>query len=652
MGEVCLALRRMAALRFSLIGFGYAAAVGASLWTAYELRFDFGVPSDYVMQFSSVVAWAVLLKVVALYGFGQFRELLSYFSAPDLKRVTAAVSTGSVLLLGMRLVWPTMGPPLGVILADWVLSLGALCFLRLMARWLREQITSRKLPRANGARRVAIIGAGDAGVAVARQLFSKPRLGLQPVAFFDDSRTAGLTIFGIPVAGKPELLPAVASSLDIQEAIIAIPEAPAKRMGEIVRLLQKAQLKHQTVPSMEELATGKIKVSNFRPVEIQDLLGRATVEVGYKETGDLICGTTVMVTGAGGSIGSELCRQIARFKPGKLLLVERSEAQLFPIEQELIEACRGLNLVPLVADITNGLCMKKVFRAHRPQLVFHAAAHKHVPMMEGQPAEAIRNNVFGTAQLAELAVEHGVERFLLISTDKAINPTNVMGATKRVAEIFVQSLQERTRKTKLMAVRFGNVLGSSGSVVPLFARQIAAGGPVKVTHPDVTRYFMTIPEAVRLVLQSIVQAHGGEIFVLDMGQPVKIVDLAKQMISLSGYGAGEIDIEFVGLRPGEKLYEELSHKGENVTATNHPKIMRFVSQPQPMHEVRRMLSRLRACLRAGSPEQLKEVLQEVVPEYRPYLPKNIAGPQREVLAGSLRSAETGFHFAMAPVAGA
>lgn len=631
MGGVCLALRRIPGVRFSLIAFGYAAALGASLWLAYQLRFDFEVPADYVRQFLGAAAWVILLKVAVLYGCGQFRDLLSYFSAPDVKRVFAAVGSSSLLLIGVRLWSPKIAPPLGVILADCVLALGALCFLRLFARWIREQVSSRKLPAAAGARGVAIIGAGDAGVAVARQLFAKPRLGLQPIAFFDDHRAAGITIFGIPMVGSPELLPDVAPKLGIQEVIIAMPGASAKRMGQIVRLLQKAQIKHQTVPSMDELAIGKVKVSNLRPVEIQDLLGRATVEVSCTEIGRLISGRTVLVTGAGGSIGSELCRQIARFKAGKLLLVERSEAQLFPIEQELLESFQGVHLVPLVADITDRVCMKKIFTLHEPQLVFHAAAHKHVPMMEGQPAEAIRNNVFGTAQLAELAVEHGVERFLLISTDKAINPTNVMGATKRVAETFVQSLQQRTQTTKLMAVRFGNVLGSSGSVVPLFARQIAAGGPLKVTHPDVTRYFMTIPEAVRLVLQSISQAHGGEIFVLDMGQPVKIVDLAKQMIALSGYAPADIDIEFVGLRPGEKLYEELSHKGENVTPTNHPKIMRFVSEPRPLLEVRRMLLRLRAGLRTAKAEELKRLLQQVVPEYRPYLPEKVASPGSAVL---------------------
>lgn len=635
MGRLYGVVRRIPGIRFLLIGSGYAVAMGLSLWLAYELRFDFRVPPQYYRQLMEVLGWVVLLKVAVLYFFGQFRHLISYFSAPDLKRVFAAAGTSSFFIGALRIEGPVVSPPLGVILADCVLSIGAICVLRLGSRWLREQITSRKMPNPGGPRRVAIIGAGDAGVAVARQLFAKPRLGLQPVAFFDDERTPRITIFGIPVAGKPEALPETAGNLGIEEVIIAIPEAPAKRMGEIVRLLQKAKLKHQTVPSMEELATGKVKVSNLRPVEIQDLLGRAAVEVETKEIGRIISGRSVMVTGAGGSIGSELCRQIAHFKVGKLILIERSEAQLFPIEQELLETCRGVQIVPLVADVTDRARMKEIFSTHSPQIVFHAAAHKHVPMMESQPREAIRNNVFGTVNMAELSVAHRVERFLLISTDKAVNPTNVMGATKRVAETFVQSIQQRAGSTRLAAVRFGNVLGSSGSVVPVFGRQIAAGGPVKVTHPDVTRYFMTIPEAVRLVLQSVTQAHGGEIFVLDMGQPVRIVDLARQMIELSGYGPKDIDIEFVGLRPGEKLYEELIHKGENIAQTTHPKIMRFICAPQPFERVRVTLCRLRAKLRTSSAHELKSALQEAVPEYLPFMEEK-PGVCPSVATGTMR----------------
>jgi FlaA1/EpsC-like NDP-sugar epimerase len=328
-----------------------------------------------------------------------------------------------------------------------------------------------------------------------------------------------------------------------------------------------------------------------------------------------------MVTGAGGSIGSELCRQVAAFYPKRLLLVEQSEVQMFQIEQELIELGHGGILLPLVADILDEPRIRSICERFPPDVLFHAAAHKHVPMMESQPTEAIKNNTLGTAGLAELAREYGVDRFVMISTDKAINPTSVMGATKRLAEIYVQALHAaQPGKTKFMAVRFGNVLGSSGSVIPIFNRQIAAGGPVKVTHPEVTRYFMTIPEAVGLVLQSAAQGEGGEIFVLDMGKPVRIVDLARQLIELSGLKPDEdIEIQFTGLRPGEKLFEEISHKRENMAPTNHPKIMRFVCDPQPLPHVRTQLQELTERLHATERNQLKLLLKKAVPEYEPFL---------------------------------
>jgi FlaA1/EpsC-like NDP-sugar epimerase len=388
-----------------------------------------------------------------------------------------------------------------------------------------------------------------------------------------------------------------------------------------VKLLQKAHLKFETVPALDQLATGRVKVSQLRTVEIQDLLGRDPVLLETENITEILKGKVVMVTGAGGSIGSELCRQIASFTPQRLLMVEQSEVQIFQIEQELIEKGYSGIILPLVADITDEARMRYIFSRFSPSVIFHAAAHKHVSMMESQPSEAIKNNTFGTALMARLALEHNTNRFVLISTDKAINPTNVMGASKRLAEIFLQALANSNGgNTKFMAVRFGNVLGSSGSVIPIFKAQIAAGGPVKVTHPEVTRYFMTIPEAAGLVLQSASQGSGGEIFVLDMGAPVKIVDLARQLIELSGLKPDEdIEIEFVGLRPGEKLFEELSHKGENITPTNHPKIMRFVTEPQRLQEVEAVLEGLKSELHQAEPDLLKMLLKSAVPEYQPYL---------------------------------
>jgi FlaA1/EpsC-like NDP-sugar epimerase len=344
------------------------------------------------------------------------------------------------------------------------------------------------------------------------------------------------------------------------------------------------------------------------------------VEIDGANVQRTLAGRVVMVTGAGGSIGSELCRQISAFAPEKLLLVERSEPHLFAIEQELIEAGHPTKIIPLVADILEVSRMEQIFRQFAPDTVFHAAAHKHVPMMEHQPSEAVKNNSIGTAHLATLAAHHGVSRFVLISTDKAINPTSVMGASKRLAEMFLQALHASAdSSTKFMAVRFGNVLGSSGSVVPIFSRQIAAGGPVTVTHPEVTRYFMTIPEATRLVLQSAAQGDGGEIFVLDMGKPVKILDLARQMIELSGLVPdSDIEINLTGLRPGEKLYEELSHKGENLRPTNHAKIMRFVTTPLPLSFVKTAIEEFVRCINVAEPEQVKAMLKALIPEYRPF----------------------------------
>jgi FlaA1/EpsC-like NDP-sugar epimerase len=505
---------------------------------------------------------------------------------------------------------------------DFVFCLVGLTGVRLALRTFRESGTVSSKGRGRQRRRVGIIGAGDAGAVLAHELSLKPGYGLVPVAFFDDDkRKWNSRVHDIPVLGPPEHLPDAIGKLDIQEAIIAMPSAPAKRIGEIVRLLRQARLPCKTIPSLDQLALGQVRVSQLRNVEIQDLLGREKVELETENIRLALQDHVVLVTGAGGSIGSELCRQIATYHPKHLLLLDRSEPNLFQIEQELIGLEHGQRIIPLVGDILDRARMKEVFSRFRPEVVFHAAAHKHVPMMEHQPGEAIQNNSLGTAQLADLALEFGVARFILISTDKAINPTSVMGATKRLAEMYVQALYAaHPNQTKFMAVRFGNVLGSSGSVIPLFHRQIAEGGPVKVTHPDMTRYFMTIPEASMLVLQSAMQGTGGEIFVLDMGSPVKIVDLARQMIELSGLKPDEdIQIEFIGIRPGEKLFEEVTHKGEDFAPTTHPKICRFLSKPADLAQIRKTLQRLRDNLHQFEPDELKLMVKEAVPDYEPYL---------------------------------
>ena len=609
--------------RIGLLLCAYAAQMAASLWLAYEIRFDFSVAASYQEERLFVLLWLVPLKLILLASFHQLSSLPGYFSTPDLARMFHALLISSVVT---GVVWMVGGigyaPPRGVIVVDFVFSLVGLTGVRLGLRALREILSTPHRGKSQHARRVAIIGAGDAGAVLARELTLKPGLGLDPVVFFDDdSNKWHSRVHGIPVAGAAEKLLDKNAKYHLEEAIIAMPSGPAKRVGEIVRILRDVHLKCRTVPSLDQLALGQVKVSQLRNVEVQDLLGREGVELNMENIREILKDRVVLVTGAGGSIGAELCRQIVAYQPQRVLLLDRSEPSLFVIEQELIGLGHGHSITPVVGDILDLPRLEQIFTTFRPQVIFHAAAHKHVPMMEHQPVEAIQTNALGTAHLADLALRLGVERFVMISSDKAINPTNVMGATKRLAEIYVQALHAANPTgTKFMAVRFGNVLGSSGSVIPVFQKQIAEGGPVKVTHPDMTRYFMTIPEAVMLVLQSATQGVGGEIFVLDMGQPVKIVDLARQMIELSGLKPDEdIRIEFSGIRPGEKLFEELSHVGEQFVPTLHPKISRFVSQSQELEQVRDAFEQMRDCMHKISPDQLKLLLKQAVPEYQPCL---------------------------------
>ena len=611
-------------LRFWVLLVVYAVELTVSLWMAYELRFDFLVEPQYQHERLVVLCWLIPLQLVLLGLFHQLSTLLGYFSTPDLARMFHALAISSAFAVLLFFVWGEgFVPSRGVIVLDFIFCLVGLTGARLALRSFRESVTASAGKRSGRRRRrVGIIGAGDAGAVLAHELSLKPGYGLDPVAFFDDDpRKRHSRVHDISVLGPPEMLLELAAKLDIQEAIIAMPSAHAKRVGEIVRILRQARLECKTIPSLDQLALGQVRVSQLRHVEIQDLLGRERVELEAENIRLVLQDRVVLVTGAGGSIGSELCRQIATYQPRQLLLVDRSEPNVFQIEQELIRLGHGPRIAPLVGDILDRERLEEILSDFQPQVIFHAAAHKHVPMMESQPGEAVKNNSLGTAQLADLALEFGLERFILISTDKAINPTSVMGATKRLAELYIQALHAANpSKTKFMAVRFGNVLGSSGSVIPLFHRQIAEGGPVKVTHPEMTRYFMTIPEASMLVLQSAMQGTGGEIFVLDMGKPVKIVDLARQMIELSGLKPDEdIQIEFIGIRPGEKLFEELSHTGENFAPTTHPKICRFISQPVGLAEMSRTLQRLRAELHRAEPDQIKLLLRDALPDYTPCL---------------------------------
>jgi FlaA1/EpsC-like NDP-sugar epimerase len=600
----------------------YTTTLAFCFWTAYQVRFDFDVPGNFQRSFLFVALISVSAKVIALFAFHQFDGRLTYFGKPDLKRLVVACTVGSLPFAAMSVVRVfASAPPRGVVPIDFVACVVALSTVRLGFWRVRSFAflpcqTSRRKPR-----RVGIVGAGKAGALLAKHAMDDPSLALQPVAFFDDNCGRRSSVHGIPVVGTPERIAEFETKLHIEELIIAMPSAPARRIREVLELAHAAGLECKTVPSLGQLATGRVSIRTLRPVRVEDLLGRVAVRMKIDVVRDILAARTVMVTGAGGSIGSELCRQILSFKPALLVLVERSEPVLFAIEQELLASRNGTSIVPLVGDITNSTQMRAIFSQFRPQVIFHAAAHKHVPMLEHQPAEAVRNNVLGTVLVAEMAIAHGAERVVFISTDKAVNPSSVMGATKRCAEIYLQSLAACTHATKFMAVRFGNVLGSSGSVVPIFAKQIAAGGPVTVTPPEVSRFFMTIPEAVTLVLQASALGKGGDVFMLDMGKPIKIVDLAAQMILLSGFRPEDIDIVFTGLRPGEKLEEVLSYSREHVAPTEHPQITRLASPGQPYTNVRPLINELAAA--AGdlrlSTDELKRFLVKVVPEYTPFV---------------------------------
>lgn len=608
------------------LGVIYAGCLGLAFWLAFELRFDFAVPETFVDDRRELLFPVVVLQLGALVAARQFGTLLTYFSLPDLLRVSYAMFGAAVVFMAWRAISPNLlGDstliPRGVILSNLVLAMMFLSALRISLRVYRERTNQRAatITPASMRRRIAIVGAGDVGASLAREFASKRGQQFVPVVFLDDDASKwGRIIHGIPVAGRPESALEIAARIPFSHVVLAMPGASVQRNRDVIRHLTQGGFTVEIVPSMEDLVSGKVTVSRIRPVAVEDLLGRPPVKLDDGAIDKLVTGRVIMVTGAGGSIGAELCRQIVARNPKRLVMVEQSEGALFNVEQELIGLGAGAVIKAAVGDVVDADRMCQVLELFRPEVIFHAAAHKHVYLMERQPGEAVKNNAMGTRQLAGLAEAAGVGYFVFISTDKAINPTSVMGATKRLAELALQDLQRRGSTTKFLAVRFGNVLGSSGSVVPIFKRQIEAGGPVTVTHPDVTRYFMTIPEAVGLVLQASVLARGGEIFVLDMGKPVKIVDLARQMIELSGYKPDiDIEIKFSGLKPGEKLYEELQHQSEEHTATEHPSIMRFSPKQAAPDELH--WDDLKACLHRTSNSDIKRALAALVPEYTPFI---------------------------------
>jgi FlaA1/EpsC-like NDP-sugar epimerase len=598
----------------------YFAILVFCLWFSVLLRFDFDVPAAYWGGFLATLLWLAPLKIALLIAFGQFRSLLTFFSLSDAKRLFFARGVSGLIALGVWYIAYGSGVvSRAVILTDFVLSVVGLAALRIGMRIYREQLLESRSPAPGNRKRVAIIGAGSSGSALFREIQSKPGLGMDVVCFVDDNPDkVGGTLHGRKIAGGRVDLSALIERLNISRAIIAMPTATPGVIRETVDMLNTAGIEHDILPSVTQILHKHVSVSHLRHVEPEDLLGRVPVQLNEAGITELIKDRVVMVTGGGGSIGSELCRQVASHNPAKLILVERSEPALFLIEQELRRSYPDLEVAPLASSVTQKKRMEDIFRLHRPGIVFHVAAHKHVPLMESQPMEAVLNNAYGTYVTASLAAQYEANKFVLVSTDKAVNPTNVMGATKRLAELVLTELQAAPTSTRFAAVRFGNVLGSSGSVIPVFRQQIAVGGPVRVTHPEITRYFMSIPEAVGLVLQCAWQSKGGEVFVLDMGDPVKIVDLARQMIELSGFKPdADIKIEFTGLRPGEKLYEEPIHTNENVSRTAHPKILVLREENRPSGQA--VIGDLQGLIQempSNDVPRLKAWLASRIPEYK------------------------------------
>lgn len=591
---------------------------------AYLLRFEFTLPAEAVRVMLVQLPLVILVQLLALSYSGVYAFLFRYVGLHEARAFAVAAGLSFVPLLGLRLLLPNdyrdWRVPLSVLVIDTMLAFGGFIGLRVGCRSLHERweraIRGREASL-RPPRRVLVVGAGHAGSAVAREIKERPDLGLVVCGFVDDDAAKrGKVVHGLRVLGTTSELPRLARERAVDHVVLAVESATRAEIRRIMALCEEVPVKARILPSMHELVGGTVEVSRIRDVDIADLLGRAAVELDPKDIARLIAGRVVVVTGAGGSIGTELSRQVARFAPRTLILIDRAEGALFDVDRALRAVHPDLPVVAIVADVTDASRMRASLASLAPNFVLHAAAHKHVPLMETNAAEAVRNNVFGTKVVAELSRELGADAFVLVSTDKAVRPRSVMGATKRVAELVIQDLASGGRgPTRFLAVRFGNVIGSAGSVVPLFREQILAGGPVRVTHPDMVRYFMTIPEAAQLVLQAAAMGEGGELFVLDMGEPVRIVDLASDMIRLFGLRPhDDIAITFTGVRPGEKLGEELVNDSGALRPTRHPKILRVVNAGVQGGELAQGLVRLSASVAAADDTAVRSALTALAPE--------------------------------------
>lgn len=583
-------------------------------------NFDLSSGDRYLHLYRQWLMPWTALKILIFYLFGMYRHIWRYSSIFELSQILLWSAVASLVFFSFTsfsLVedqhLPRGAYPL-LFVFDTILVVGSRIFWRLQAVY-RGRFFQNAAESAF--KRVLVVGAGEAGRLTADELRRNPELKTLPVAFVDDDPLKkGQILRGVPVAGGRREIPELVERFDVEEIVVAMPAASFQEKKAILDICSKTRCRLRTLPGFFELIGGQVSVKQLRDVEIEDLLGREPVVLDNDAVSHYLRGRTVLVTGGGGSIGSELCRQIIRFQPRRLVILDIYENNAYDIEQELRRRHPNLALDVVIGSMRDRERLEELFRYYRPEVVFHAAAHKHVPLMEKSPKEAVKNNVLGTFNVAEVAKAYGAGRFVLISTDKAVNPTNVMGASKRMCEMVIQALNE-PGKTEFVAVRFGNVLGSNGSVIPLFRKQIAAGGPVTVTDPEITRFFMTIPEAAQLVIQAGAMAHGGEIFVLDMGEPVKIAELAEKLIRLSGLEPGrDIQIQYTGLRPGEKLYEELLMNEEGLGKTRHPKI--FIGQPLDITEasLRQKIDRLSRALE-GDEAGVRTAMQEAVPTYAP-----------------------------------
>ena len=592
-----------------LISFGF-------LFT-YLLRFEWNfnsIPQDFVNQIPKLMIVSCVVKITTYFILRLYSSLWRYAGVYELSKILLASFISNVIMLGYIFISQT-AVPRSIFIMTFFIDCFMIGGIRMGYRVFRRVARGDILMMKNN-KKVMLIGAGDAGASLINEYKMHPELKCTPVALIDDSPgKVGKKLNGIPVVGTRADIVREAEEKQIDEIIIAIPSAPPKTINELYTICSNNRCKVKILPSLSQLIDETVSVQKIRDVNIEDLLGRDPVSLENSEIGELLKGKTVLVTGGGGSIGSELCRQIATFSPKQLIILDNYENNAYDIQNELTKNHPGLNLTTIIANIREKTRLEYIFKQYRPNIVFHAAAHKHVPLMEANPTEAIKNNVFGTLNVAECADKFSVDRFVMISTDKAVNPTNIMGATKRIAEMIIQAFDKQS-KTEFVAVRFGNVLGSNGSVIPLFKKQIEQGGPVTVTDPEIIRYFMTIPEAVQLVLQAGAMAEGGEIFVLDMGEPVKIYDLARNLIKLSGFEPDvDIQIEFTGLRPGEKLYEELLLAEEGVEATQNNKI--YVAKP--LYTDLAMLKREIDCLKdiiMSNADGAKEYIKVIVPNYK------------------------------------